>query len=100
MDTDTEGWDINTEALKLDLCQLVDRLSLAQRQHFHHAVQQVADCYLKPEQHGALLINSTAEASQSLVAINASNEQVTEMLGFMSQVIGQAAEPSRSPYLN
>ncbi len=100
MNINNEFDETNIDKLKKELIYLLERMSKEQRQHFYHAIQQVAGCYLNPEQHGALLISTTQEESQSLVAINASNVQVAEMLGFMSQMIGQAADFAGSPYLN
>jgi hypothetical protein len=82
------------EAMKARMSEIIDRLTPDQCEHFAYALEQVASCYLSPSSHGALLIANETDESQSLVAINASEMQISEMVGFMAEAIqGQHSSP-------
>ena len=82
------------EAMKARMSEIIDRLTPDQCEHFAYALEQVASCYLSPSSHGALLIANETDESQSLVAINASEMQISEMVGFMAEAIqGRHSSP-------
>lgn len=77
----------DTKAMKARMAEIIDRLTPDQCEHFAYALEQVASCYLSPSSHGALLIANETDESQSLVAINASEMQISEMVGFMAEAM-------------
>lgn len=82
------------KAMKARMSEIIDQLTPDQCEHFAYALEQVASCYLSPSSHGALLISNEKDESQSLVAINASELQITEMVGFMAETMqGRNAHP-------
>ena len=82
------------ESMKARMSEIIDRLTPDQCEHFAYALEQVASCYLSPSSHGALLIANEKDESQSLVAINASEMQISEMVGFMAEAIqGRHSSP-------
>jgi hypothetical protein len=85
------------EAMKARISEIIDRLTPDQCEHFTFALEQVANCYLSSSSHGALLIANETDESQSLVAINASEMQISEMIIFMAEVMQKTTNGS---YLN
>ena len=84
----------DNEAMKARMSEIIDRLTPDQCEHFAYALEQVASCYLCASSHGALLIANEKDESQSLVAINASEMQISEMVGFMAEAIqGRHSSP-------
>lgn len=82
------------EALKARMSEIIDKLTPEQCEHFTYALEQVASCYLSASIHGALLISNDTDESQSLVAINASEMQISEMVAFMAEaMLGQNSSP-------
>lgn len=82
------------EAMKARMSEIIDRLTPDQCEHFTYALEQVASCYLSSSSHGALLISNDTDESQSLVAINASEMQISEMVGFMAEAMhGRHSSP-------
>lgn len=82
------------EAMKARMSEIIDRLTPDQCDHFTYALEQVANCYLSSSSHGALLIANETDESQSLVAINATEMQISEMVGFMAEAIqGRHSSP-------
>ena len=73
--------------MKVKMAEIIDELTVDQLEHFSYALEQVAKCYLKSTSHGALLIANDADESQSLVAINASENQISEMVVFMADAM-------------
>lgn len=82
------------EAMKARMSEIIEKLTPDQCEHFAYALEQVASCYLSASSHGALLISNEKDESQSLVAINASEMQISEMVGFMAEAIqGRHSSP-------
>jgi len=88
------------EAMKARMSEIIDRLTPDQCEHFAYALEQVASCYLSPSSHGALLIANEKDESQSLVAINANEVQISEMVGFMAEAIHGRLSPPGGMYMN
>ena len=88
------------EAMKARMSEVIDRMTPDQCEHFAYALEQVASCYLSPSSHGALLIANETDESQSLVAINASEMQISEMVGFMAEAISVHNPKIDHKYLN
>jgi Cu/Ag efflux pump CusA len=85
---------LSKTAMKTKMAEIIDRLTVDQPEHFSYALEQVASCYLNSSSHGALLIANEKDESQSLVAINASEIQISEMVGFMAEAIqGRHSSP-------
>lgn len=73
--------------MKARMSEIIEKLTPDQCEHFAYALEQVASCYLSASSHGALLIANEKDESQSLVAINASEMQISEMVGFMAKAM-------------
>lgn len=73
--------------MKTRISEIIDQLTPDQCEHFAYALEQMASCYLSSSNHGALLISNEADESQSLVAINASEMQISEMVGLMAEAM-------------
>lgn len=82
------------EAMKGRMSEIIGKLTPDQCELFAYALEEVASCYLTASSHGALLISNETDGSQSLVAINASEMQISEMVGFMAEAIqGRHSSP-------
>lgn len=82
------------EAMKARMSEIIEKLTPDQCEHFAYAIEQVACCYLNSSSHGALLITNEKDESQSLVAINANEMQISEMVGFMAEAMqGRHSSP-------
>lgn len=88
------------EATKARMSEIIDRLTPDQCEHFTYALEQVANCYLSSSSYGALLISNETDESQSLVAINATEMQISEMVGFMAEVIQDRRSKTHGLYVN
>jgi hypothetical protein len=82
------------------LAEIIDKLTEDQLEHFSYALQQIANCYLNSSSHGALLIANETDESQSLVAINASENQISEMVIFMADAMQGRQPLPRGIYIN
>ena len=81
-------------AMKARMSEIIEKLAPEQCDHFSYALEQVASCYLNASSRGALLISNETDESQSLVAINASEMQICEMVGFMAEAMhGRHSSP-------
>jgi hypothetical protein len=90
----------NKTAMKAKLAEIIDKLTVDQLEHFSYALEQVANCYLNCRSHGALLIANESDDSQSLVAINASENQISEMVVFMADAMQGRQSSSGGIYVN
>lgn len=88
------------EAMKARMSEIIDRVTQDQCEHFAFALEQVASCYMSQSSHGALLIADESDDSQSLVAINASEMQISEMVGFMAEALNGRCLEHSSNYVN
>ena len=88
------------EAMKARMSEIIDQLTSDQCEHFAYALEQVASCYLSPSSHGALLIANEKDESQSLLAINASENQISEMVVFMADAMQGRSLVTNSSYIN
>lgn len=88
------------EAMKARMSELIEKLTPDQCEHFTYALEQVASCYLSSSSHGALLIANEKDESQSLVAINASEIQISEMVGFMAEAMQDQRSGPGGMYVN
>jgi hypothetical protein len=86
--------------MKMKLTEIIDKLTEDQLEHFSYALQQIANCYLNSTSHGALLIANESDESQSLVAINASENQISEMVVFMADAMQSHQSLSGGMYVN
>lgn len=88
------------ESMKTRISEIIEKLTPDQCEHFSYAMEQVANCYLSASSHGALLISNEKDESQSLVAINASEMQISEMVGFMAEAIQGQHSLTGGMYVN
>ncbi len=82
------------------LAEIIDKLTEDQLEHFSYALQQIANCYLNSSSHGALLIANETDESQSLVAINASENQISEMVVFIADAMQGSQSAPGGLYIN
>jgi hypothetical protein len=61
---------------------------------------QVVICYTWPSNHGALLIANESDDIQFLVAINASEEKIYEVVGFMAEAISTHEQSGIGIHIN
>ena len=88
------------KTIKTRMSEIIDRLTPDQCEHFAYALEQVASCYLSTSSHGALLIANEIDESQSLMAINASEIQISEMVGFMAEALQESQSSTGGMYVN
>jgi len=88
------------KTIKTRMSEIIDRLTPDQCEHFAYALEQVASCYLSTSSHGALLIANEMDESQSLMAINASEIQISEMVGFMAEALQESQSSTGGMYVN
>jgi len=86
--------------MKVKLTEIIDKLTEDQLEHFSYALLQIANCYLNSSSHGALLIANESDESQSLVAINASENQISEMVVFMADAMQGSQSAPGGLYIN
>jgi hypothetical protein len=91
---------LSKTSLKDKMAEIIDRLTVDQLEHFSYALEQVANCYLNRNSHGALLIANESDESQSLVAINASENQISEMVVFMADAMQGRQSSLGGMYIN
>ena len=91
---------LSKTAIKAKMAEIIDKLTIDQQMHFAYALEQVASCYLNSYSYGALLIANENDESQSLVAINASEMQISEMVGFMAEAIRGCNSSPGGMYVN
>ena len=82
------------------MADIIEKLTDDQIEHFAYALEQVASCYLSSSSYGALLITNEKDESQSLVAINASEIQICEMVGFMAEAMQVQHSSPGGRYVN
>jgi hypothetical protein len=87
-------------AMKVKMAELIDKLTDDQLEHFSYALEQVANCYLNSASRGALLIANEYDETQSLVAINASEIQISEMVVFMADAMQSRRSSAAGMYIN
>ena len=80
--------DITTGRLILELAQAIERLDDDQGEHYRLLSKALLSCYLNDGQHTAVIISSEQDSSATLVALHSDNEQITEMLAQMSELMG------------
>lgn len=91
---------ISKNKMKARMSEIIDQLASDQREHFTYALEQVASCYVSASSHGALLISNETDESQSLVAINASEVQISELVTFMAEAICDHVSRVRNKFVN
>ena len=79
------------EAIQQRILECVARIPSQDLPHFAHTVELLAQCYLHPASHGALLTCDQNETC-SLASIHATHEQITELVGFMAESLGPAGD--------
>lgn len=63
-------------------------------------MEQVANCYLDDNIHAALLVMNARDDAQSVIAINADEQQVAEMVQFVAQALEQQADAEKNGHMN
>jgi hypothetical protein len=91
---------LSKTTMKVKMVEIIDKLTVDQLEHFSYALEQVANCYLNSTSHGALIIADDSDESQSLVAINASEEQISEMVVFMAEAMQTQKSTTVGLHLN
>ena len=81
--------------LILELAQAIGRLSDDQREHYRLLSKALLSCYLDDGQRAAVIVGREQDCSATLIAVNADNVQITEMLAQMSELIGAGVVDGR-----
>ena len=79
---------MTTGKLILELAQAIERLDDGQREHYRLLSKALLSCYVNDGQRAAVIIGREQDSSATLIAVNADNTQITEMLTQMSELMG------------
>ena len=86
---------MTTGKLILELAQAIERLDDDQREHYRLLSKALLSCYVNDGQRAAVIISREQDSSATLIAVNADNTQVTEMLAQMSELMGAGVVDGR-----
>ncbi len=86
---------MTTGKLVLELAQAIERLDDGQREHYRLLSKALLSCYVNDGQRAAVIISREQGSSATLIAVNADNEQITEMLAQMSELMGAGVVDGR-----
>ena len=86
---------MTTGKLVLELAQAIERLDDGQREHYRLLSKALLSCYVNDGQRAAVIISREQDSSATLIAVNADNEQITEMLAQMSELMGAGVVDGR-----
>ena len=92
--------DVSREALLRKLEALMARIQDEQLPHFAAAIEQVANCYMADNIHATLLVMNERDDSQSVIAINADDQQVAEMVDLVAQAFQLHGDAEKSGHMN
>jgi len=71
---------MTTGKLILELAKAIERLDDGQREHYRLLSKALLSCYVNDGQRAAVIVSREQDSSATLIAVNADNAQVTEML--------------------
>lgn len=86
-----------------DIQQLVDKvltLDSEKQDHFLFLMSSLLDCYLKEEARAAVITVNEIEEKTYIIPINASQEDVEEMIDFMADAFRSGCQPMSTGSLN
>ncbi len=86
-----------------DIQQLVDKaltLDSDKQDHFLFLMSSLLDCYLKEEARAAVITVNEIEEQTYIIPINASQEDVEEMIDFMADAFRSGCQPMSTGSLN
>ena len=86
---------MTTGKLILELAQAIERLDDGQREHYRLLSKALLNCYVNGGQRAAVIIGREQDSSATLIAVNADNTQITELLAQMSQLMGAGVVDGR-----
>ena len=86
---------LTTGKLILELAQALERLDDGQREHYRLLSKALLSCYVNDGQRAAVIIGREQDSSATLIAVNADNDQITEMLAQMSELMGAGVVDGR-----
>ena len=86
---------MTTGKLILELAQAIERLDEGQREHYRLLSKALLSCYVNDGQRAAVIISREQDSSATLIAVNADNEKITEMLAQMSELMGAGVVDGR-----
>ena len=86
---------MTTGKLILELAQAIERLDDGQREHCRLLSKALLSCYVNDGQRAAVIIGREHDSSVTLIAVNADNMQITEMLAQMSELMGAGVVDGR-----
>ena len=73
--------------LQSKVTEIIGSLHEDQYEHFSQVLERLAGCYLNDAMHGVFLIADETKHTQSLIAINADDQQIDEMVNIMSETL-------------
>ncbi len=86
-----------------DIQQLVDKaltLDSEKQNHFLLLMSSLLDCYLKQEARAAVITVNEIEEKTYIIPINASQEDVEDMIDFMADAFRSGCQPMSTGSLN
>lgn len=86
-----------------DIQQLVDKaltLDSEKQDHFLFLMSSLLECYLKEEARAAVITVNEIEEKTYIIPINASQEDVEEMIDFMADAFRSGCQPMSTGSLN
>jgi len=86
---------MTTGKLILELAQAIERLDDDQREHYRLLSKALLSCYVTDGQRAAVIVSREQDSSATLIAVNADNTQITEMLAQMSELMGAGVVDGR-----
>jgi hypothetical protein len=90
-----------TQAATIEqFASLLNKIDLEQLDHLSYILGMIGECYTNKNVHAAFLISNDLDQSNSLVAINANQIQITELIKFMSDAVNESQGVQNSSYVN
>ena len=86
-----------------DIQQLLDKartLDSEKKNHFLYLMSSLLDCYLKEEARAAVITVNEIEEKTYIIPINASQEDVEDMIDFMADAFHSGCQPMSTGSLN
>ncbi len=89
-----------SEPIAKNLCDQLQKLTTTQLTHFYTTMLQIAECYTKPEQYGAVISINDNDSSCTVIGINASGSQVVDIFGIFNSSVDVSGILTEKTILN
>lgn len=78
----------------------IDKIADDQLEHFTVAIKQMLDCYVDQNCCGALIVANESIRKQTLIAINADEDQIEQLIDRISSSMTPPAQSRAGKYVN